>query len=81
MRQSHYVQQTKTCETYIDTVEKEHTTYPEHNTSHFENVSNITINSDSVTLQKKKTRARNIIKKVVSKIVISLSTKMSRIRV
>ena len=60
MRQSHYVQQTKTCETYIDTVEKEHTTYPEHNTSHFENVSNITINSDSVTLQKKKKRERGI---------------------
>ena len=41
-------------QTDIDIVKKECEAYPENNTLHSENVANITINSDSVTPQKKK---------------------------
>ena len=41
-------------QTHIDIVNKELTVYPEQKTLHLENVANITIDSDSITPQKKK---------------------------
>ena len=40
--------------TYIDNVKKDCTAYLEQNTLHFENVANITVNSDSITPHEKK---------------------------
>ena len=45
-------------QTYIESCKKEperRVVYTEHNTEHFENVANITANSDSVILQEKQT--------------------------
>ena len=63
--------------TYIDSLKKESSVYPEQNTLHFEKVANITVDRDSTTPKKKKKGDR----KIVIKIVISLSIKMRRIRV
>ena len=45
--------------TYIDSCHKEperHATYPEHSTAHFNNVANITVNIDSITLKNKQNK-------------------------
>ena len=43
-------------QTYIDIVNKERAAYLEHNFLHLENVTNITIHDDSITLHKKNGR-------------------------
>ena len=40
-------------QTQIDSVKKERAAYPEHNTLHLENFTNITVNSYSITPQKR----------------------------
>ena len=39
--------------TYIDSFKKERAEYPEQNTAYFQNVENITVDSDNVILQEK----------------------------
>ena len=41
----------KDMKTYIESVKKEHAAYPEHNILYFENVANITLDSDNVITQ------------------------------
>ena len=67
----------KDLRTYIDSVNKESTPYPDQNTLNFENVANITVNIDSITSQKEKMRERNICREIIR----LLLTKMRKIRV
>ena len=43
-------------QTYIGTFKKERAAYPEHKTLHYKNVTYITVDSDSITPQKKNGR-------------------------
>ena len=70
--------------TYIDSFHKEsegHAVYTEQSTAHFNNFSNITVDSDIITPQKKQIGERKISRKIFRKIVISLSTKVGKVRV
>ena len=51
--------------TYNDSVKKECAAYAEQRNLHFENVSNITVNGDSVSPQKKKMGERNIVMNII----------------
>ena len=62
---------------FIDICKNKLVSYPEQNTLNFENVANITADSDSITPQKKKMGDR----KISRKIVIFFSTKIRKIRV
>ena len=50
---------------YIDIVKKERAAYTAHKTLHFKDISKITVNSDSVTPQKKKMGERKIVRIIV----------------
>ena len=68
--------------TYIDNCNKEkeiRAAYSEKSTPHFDNVANITIDSDDITPQKKKMGERKIIRNIVRNIIRYLPSKKKQI--
>ena len=62
-------------QTYIDSCKKEsekHAAYPEQSNVHFENVANITVDSDSITPREKKTGVRKISRKIIKSLTMKM---------